>query len=300
MKNKNILNVNLLKIILYSLIDFYPRVINKIQRVKGFPYSNSSYEVNSDSEATKYRDSVISACENISEFKKFRRNYNYREILEHVTFNQGKKYCETIIDSNLGSRIEGLLKFAADEKVGNPRKFYYPGIGKISPTMLRYISVAVQISNLFSENTFESVVEIGVGYGGQAAILSQLKPIKNYYGYDLPEVLELSNKYLNHVRAPLNITPMDITNIKKMKSDFVISNFAFSELSREVQEVYLEKILSNAAGGYMLMNSGTTNFTGRSTGKMNLEEIKSRLPNCKISSEKVESGPDNYLITWLA
>jgi hypothetical protein len=48
----------------------------------------------------------------------------------------------------------------------------------------------------------------------------------------------------------------------------------------------------------MVMNSGMTNFTGRSSGKLRIEEIKEYIPNLVIASEQPKCGPDNYVAIW--
>jgi hypothetical protein len=54
----------------------------------------------------------------------------------------------------------------------------------------------------------------------------------------------------------------------------------------------------NSASGFMIMNSGLTNKTGRSTGKLTITEIREFLPNLKIVEEIPLTGPDNYVILW--
>ena len=46
------------------------------------------------------------------------------------------------------------------------------------------------------------------------------------------------------------------------------------------------------------MNSGKTNFSGRSAGKHTVEDLLSIIPNARISEEYPNTGVDNYLLTW--
>jgi hypothetical protein len=62
--------------------------------------------VQSDSESTLYRDSVRKITGSEEYFKKFRRFYNYREILEHVNYSLGKNYLEKIEELKNLSSIE--------------------------------------------------------------------------------------------------------------------------------------------------------------------------------------------------
>ncbi len=91
---------------------------------------------------------------------------------------------------------------------------------------------------------------------------------------------------------------MDINDIKSKPYDLTISNYAFSELPYEVQKEYLEKILKKSKRGYMIMNSGRTNFSGRSTGKMTLKELNREIPTLEVREEYPKTGPDNYVLIW--
>jgi trans-aconitate methyltransferase len=141
-----------------------------------------------------------------------------------------------------------------------------------------------------------SVVEIGCGYGGQAAVLNRMFGIRDYTCFDLPPVLELIERYLVEV-SDLEIRRGDLAE-KAYKWDLVISNYAFSELRRDLQIHYMENILLKSASGFMIMNSGLTNKTGRSTGKLTITEIREFLPNLRIVEETPLTGPDNYVILW--
>jgi hypothetical protein len=48
----------------------------------------------------------------------------------------------------------------------------------------------------------------------------------------------------------------------------------------------------------MLMNSGFGNSTGRSDGKISVEELRKYIPNLVVSEEFPKTSPDNYLVTW--
>jgi hypothetical protein len=80
--------------------------------------------------------------------------------------------------------------------------------------------------------------------------------------------------------------------------DLVISNYAFSELPSDLQKIYVEKVLSKSDRGYLVMNSGMTNYSGRSGGKLTLEELRILLPEFQVFKEIPNTGPDNYVIVW--
>jgi putative sugar O-methyltransferase len=254
----------------------------------------------SDSERTSYADFVQKVTTQDKKFLKFRKNYAYRQILEHVSFGQGLEYFERVqIYNGNFEHLDDFLTSSAG--IGSPREFEYPGIGLVSPTTLRYLAVASEINYVFDFDKPLLLVEVGIGFGGQFAALSQLLEIDEYWTYDLPEVQKLASRYcseLAHLLQPLQIKHQNIYLIDEKTHDLFISNFAFSELPRETQIEYLHKVARNSKRGYITMNSGRTNFTGRSTGKITLEEIQIILPEIEVFAETPNTGPDNYLILW--
>jgi hypothetical protein len=91
---------------------------------------------------------------------------------------------------------------------------------------------------------------------------------------------------------------MDIHALAPRKLDLLISNYAFSELPIQIQMNYMTKLINRASSGYMIMNSGIFNRTGRSEGKLPIHQLVGGLDNWRILDEKVPTGPDNYLLIW--
>jgi putative sugar O-methyltransferase len=181
--------------------------------------------------------------------------------------------------------------------LGKPRTFYFEEIGRISPTTLRYIAVATDIRREFGNSNLKRIVEIGGGYGGQAAILRRLNMWEEYFIFDLPEVQVLIQRYLSFIGIGMIDFPK-ISTLDSYEYDLVISNYAFSELPRKIQDIYLEKVILKARRGFMLMNSGKNNVTGRSDGKISVEELQRIIPNLRELPEIPLTSPDNYLLVW--
>jgi hypothetical protein len=80
--------------------------------------------------------------------------------------------------------------------------------------------------------------------------------------------------------------------------DLAISNYAFSELPSALQLEYLEKVLKKSHSGFMIMNSGRTNLTGRSEGKLTLDQIVRHLTDVIIVEETPKTSDDNYILIW--
>lgn len=277
----------------YIAIDSVPKLLF---RLKGSSlFSNSS---KSDSDSTPYTKFICNVNRKERIFNRFRRNYTYRVILEHVSFKIGKSYLNLLSPESINSYCKNprLIKLGS---IGKPRKFYYRKLGWISPTILRYLFVNQNLSKLFSFEKIETIGEIGVGFGGQVAVTTEINNIKSYSMYDLSPVLELSRKVLTAIGVSMSgITNKAIDPLMEDTYDLVISNYAFSELPYVTQAEYVSKILSKARCGYLTMNSGRTNYTGRSEGKMSLIELLVLLPNAEVVEEEPLTGPDNYLIVW--
>ena len=80
--------------------------------------------------------------------------------------------------------------------VGSPRVFNYPGIGRVSPTTLRYVKVASDLRKLFGAEPGGNVAEVGVGYGGQMLVCDIAFHMRQYDLFDLAPVLSLVELYL--------------------------------------------------------------------------------------------------------
>jgi len=253
-------------------------------------------EYRSDSENGKYASAVINALKNQKAFDNFKRSYSYRDILEHVSEDQGKQYLRI-----LESRNDGILAAAIDtvltsDYIGNPIKFKYEKYSKpLSPTTLRYLKVASDLKILFGSDLGQ-VAEIGCGYGGQTLVNDQLLNVKSVSLLDLPFVNKLINRYLNtHLLKGAYYTSVINKEIPQ-DYDLVISNYAFSELPKNVQLAYIEKVLSKAKRGYLTMNSGLGNK--RSNGKLSLDELRDLLPKFLVIEEEPLTMEQNYLIVW--
>ncbi len=250
----------------------------------------------SDSENTNYLEGIREILATNKKFNSFRRSYRYREILEHVSYPDGAKYMQVL--NGRRANLDSLIGSAkANDSIGRPLKFYYKDFCKVSPTTLRYLKVASDIQELFGRK-IDSVVEVGAEYGGQASVLLDSIEINSYFIYDLPEAQALINRYLQARLSQDNVKMLPIRHVEPRSYDLVISNYAFSELPFEVQKEYCEKVFTNCKSGYLTMNSGLLNSTGRSDSKMILSQILNYIPKASVYHENPLTGPDNYMIVW--
>lgn len=201
---------------------------------------------------TNYIKSFIH--DEISEWK-FKSDPHYNSILEHLSKTQGDNYLFEIsnrfnvfYNTNTPLLIE-LCKL--NDSCGSPTKHDFLNFANCSPTNLRYILHSLLILTFMNESNLNNVdiVEIGGGYGGLCFFIYRLSHLFNihissYSIFDLQEPLLLQKKYLENLNVNnVNFTGLDdLENIKQ--NSFLISNYAYSEISLDLQKKYTDKLLN--------------------------------------------------------
>ena len=223
-------------------------------------------------------------------FSKFKSNRGYREILEHVNREQGAEYLRII--RKYGSAEKELIDFCKQD-ISKPFRYSYGEMGRVSPTNLRYAKVTLDLEQLFgSLNNFQ-LAEIGIGYGGQCIAISRQHKFADYTFFDLPQVIELAQKYLERFNG------YDVRTIKgeidvKKNFDLVLSNYAFSELTRELQEKYLSNVILNSKRGYVIYND----IAKKDFDTMPAAEFLDRIPGAVLLNEFPLTHSKNNLVVW--
>jgi len=175
----------------------------------------------------------------------------------------------------------------------------YPNRGAFSPTTLRYAKVASDLQTMFGSLNNLDIVEIGGGYGGQCLVLSKLFRWKSYTIIDLSGPLKLTKKYLEAHRVE-NVTYKTLEELSgKEVYDLAISNFAFSECVRPVQDEYLSKVLQQSKRGYLTCNEFshaplTASFSKNALCKK-FDEMKQKY---QVLPEAPSTASTNYLLVW--
>ena len=254
----------------------------------------------SASDNGEYPELALKAALDPATFSVFRRHHKYTSILEHVSRKEGEQYLNI---------IRGEYKIKDDEifqilkplmEVGNPKLLRIKGLSnKISTTGLRYLKIALDIKKI-TGSKIGNVVEIGCGYGGQAIILDQLLQIESYTFYDLWQVNLLIKRFIENSNFSSKYTISTIREDSfncRNSWDFCISNYAFSELPKAIQEIYINKIINKTRKGFMLMNSGVSGKFGNVIN-FSQKELLNTLKNASIHDEIPLTYVDNYLLTW--
>ena len=203
----------------------------------------------------KYQDAIKKQLDLNPEEWNFKNNNNYKEILEHIDHNLGKQYLN-IIKNNFKQFYESnfdTLKNICNlnDKYGKTTKYQFENFITCSPTNLRYLLHSL----LFLEDIKKyklnniDIIEIGGGYGGLCFFIHNIAPlyeinINSYTIFDLLEASLLQEKYLNMLNIK-KVKFCQLDNFNNLKNNsFLISNYAFSEISKELQTKYIEKIIN--------------------------------------------------------
>jgi putative sugar O-methyltransferase len=245
------------------------------------------------SDNEKYPNFCLNAANDLLVFSNFRQNKTYRRILEHVRVETGELYLEEILKTR-PELIKEIEKIKANDLYGNPNLYDYKTVGNISPSTLRYTKVLADLLNHFGSLNGLKIAEIGAGYGGQCRIVNAIAKPSEYTLVDIKPALLLAQAYLDHYILSSVMRYKTMNELRKEAYDLVISNYAFTELRRDIQDVYLEKIMLNSKHGYITYNDITPECF-RSYKKDELIKI---LPNAKIIEEIPKTHERNCIIVW--
>ena len=209
-----------------------------------------------------------------------------------MTEEQGRDYLAIIERS--GDLVECLDTFRENDRFGGPRVYSYGHAGVLSPTTLRYIKVMYDLRVLFGDFAGFDVCEIGPGYGGQCRIIDSFAKPSTYALVDIKPALALAQRFLDHFVLNAVVSYWTMNELPLRDYDLVVSNYAFSELPRPFQDVYLEKVLLRSVRGYMTYNQGNPpEFRTYAA-----EEAAALIPGARVLDEEPPTHPDNRVIVW--
>jgi len=239
-------------------------------------------------------------------FDKFRQHPDYTRVLENTTVEQASEDLKIINKSHDGLVTKLISSILGSDCYGNGLMYGLDlGYGyqvTACPSTLRYIRILLDIERHFNFTShlphghgFEgkNICEIGVGYGGQCRVITDYWPFINSYTLvDLLPPLLLANKYLDHYKTTSKLKYLTRQLLKDREYDLVISNYAFSEFTYDLQNAYLEKILLESKRGYMIYNQP------KEKRGYNKEEIVEMIPGARILDEAPLTVNKCYVVIW--
>ena len=233
----------------------------------------------------------------------FKAHKNYTLILENLGTYYGNLFLETIkhkFNTLFTKNKKFLIKLCFEnDRYGKPKKKIFKEFGKCSPNNLRYILQSFIILTFMEKQKLNTIdiIEIGGGYGGLAFFIIKLAElfnitIKSYTIFDLLDVSKLQKAYLEALNvnniSTMNFYQLDhFQNLKK--NSFLISNYAFSEISMELQKKYTEQILNPYVSyGFLIWNYiPIYNF------------IENKIISSEIEYPDTSGNNTNYYITFI-
>jgi hypothetical protein len=241
---------------------------------------------------SNYINKCKSFVDNDEAFKNFRQDPDYKIILEG--WNEGGNTWLGEILSSYGDEalLDRLDLFKRNDIYGSPTILKYPIVGDMCPFTLKYILDAFRIIENLGNQEYKKIVEVGVGFGSMCIIMESIYQFDEYVLVDLPEVIELTKKYLVNfpeIYSKLKFIPCntidDMNNFDEF--DLFISDAALAECDMNTQHLYLDKFLEKSKFGYINYNT-----VGHPTGPQNYEILIKKITQTFNIEKQIG---DNYL-----
>lgn len=246
---------------------------------------------------TGYPEVCLKASKDNEIFKVFKTIPEYTQILEHTSVEFGQNYIDIIKRDNPQLlNKENLKKFKTNDIHGGSSSHNY-GEFTIAPSTLRYIKVLSDLINIFGDLNGFRIAEIGGGYGGQCKVISDYFDIKDYHIMDIPEANALTKRYLNTLGVK-NFRNSSANELKVEEYDLIISNYAYTELDRELMDVYKEKVINGSANGYITCNFIIHFAAGGQFDTYSKDELLALKPNTEVLNEEPLTAPTNFILVW--
>jgi len=241
----------------------------------------------------KYPSLCGSAAMDDKVFTNFRSYGVMVEALDHVSIEQGNAYIAEII-KEVSWSDDFTQAIQQIDKLGHPRKYKFATYGVFSPTLLRYLKVYIDLKKFFGGLANMKIAEIGIGFGGQASVINLLDKPHSYTFYDIPPVLGLAKRFIDELSLTGDYEFIDGRNPRTSEQDLVISNYAFSELAREVQDLYLKEVILQSPRGYITWN----HLSAEHLDGYTLGDLIRLIPNSQIVPEIPNTSYKNAIVVW--
>ena len=226
------------------------------------------------SDIDDYKAVCLKACIDEFVFKFFRRHPSYDYIVECGSFEDARDYGGNIVTS-YPDILPMIEEYRKNDNFGGPMTGNYAQFGQICPNTLRHIHMAAEIRRIFGSLAEKRVAEIGGGYGGLCRIIKAMMGYRSYSIFDLRETLLLVKKWLEKLDTKADFWYLDDYNSTEY-FDMVISVFAFSEINKDVQDLYLDKVIKRSHHGFMVFNDQWVGLPVYSA-----HEIAARIPGAR-------------------
>jgi predicted O-methyltransferase YrrM len=181
----------------------------------------------------------------------FRRRRAVREVVETLAPVDGRFFATWLKTHGPHWLDDPRVRAAAEW--GDPMKAPAILLGTShpwSPSSLRYLAHAVWLMKEGYVQRGGRVIEIGVGFGGLAAMLALVADARVTL-IDLPEVVAAAQSCMKDLGLDHHLLEARTAG----REDLVVSNYAFTELSVALQDSYIEEVLRFSGRGVILSNA---------------------------------------------
>lgn len=248
-----------------------------------------------DAQVRKYVDAVTAATTDNNSFVNFRQDGNIRQVID-IMEKTALDYKRMIPESFLSDNWDEISK---GDMVGSPnRRIAIDKKRSLSTTTCRYAwnFYDMQQENLIHDD--QHVVEIGGGFGGLCRMINSLSTPASYTIIDIPEVLKLARRYCEASGIDMSrVSTIPCTEVKEIRCDLLISNYAFTELDRIEQESYLKNIIDDATNGYITFNSNAAHKNKQYSLLELIARLEENHTHVVQRNEEIYKSK-NVVITW--
>jgi hypothetical protein len=247
----------------------------------------------SDESIQRYHDALRRAASDDEAFKSFRRAPGIREIVEGVPTCVGHGYHEKL-RAKLGDEALALKweRIVDNDCYGNPERVELAPHGYAASTTMRYAWNVTDMENRGILLSSADIVEVGGGYGGLCRMIHEFHKPNSYTIVDIPEALALADRYLKHYGIHARMVPCDAYGLEPI--DTFISNYALTELTKDLQDGYANKLLKRAVYGYVTYNSQPRN----ASNQYSLSDLKTMAPGRSETYEENVKRSECQVLTW--
>lgn len=230
----------------------------------------------------------------------FRRRRAVREVVETLAPSDGRHFARWL--AALRPELLEDPKVRRANNWGDPIQAPGWALGTArpwSPTSLRYLAHTVWIEDAGLTGPGRLVVEVGVGFGGFGSMVAAVSGGRVLL-VDLPDVEACAALQMRDCGFAEHLAGDETSN----EPFCFVSNYAFTELARELQDEYIERFASRASSGLIVSNANL--FASRIGGRSN-QELVTALRASGVPAKIVEGatilGPSdvmcgNQIICW--
>ncbi len=224
-------------------------------------------------------------------FAHFRRAFRHRLIVEATPPAEARQHLARVLRQTPHYRAL-FDKFLTLDRLGAPIMTEFAPDVWFAPNTVRYMRYLSDCETRFGALDGATIVEIGIGFGGQCKVFFDRFDVGKYILIDLPGPIALARRVLTQTLGPEKVSERLLfleagnagapAGLPQGPFDLAISTLAFSECHRSIQRGYIRTVLSRARCGYIHRNE-ISGFFGLKS--LRLAEIAAALP-AKIDIEK--------------